>query len=48
MIEFLTSNWEWILVAYFIAEKIVKVTPTKADDITLDIIWAGIRKVVGR
>lgn len=48
MIEFLTSNWEWILVAYFIAEKIVKVTPTKADDITLDIIWAGIRKVVGK
>ena len=48
MIDFLITNWEWLLVGYFVAEKIVKVTPTKADDITLDILWAGIKKVVGK
>ena len=46
--DFLLTNWEWLLVAYFVAEKIVKVTPTQADDITLDIIWAGLRKVLGK
>jgi hypothetical protein len=48
MMEWITSNWEWILVGYFVLEKVVKISPTKADDITLDIIWSGLKKVVGR
>tara|TARA_R100001594_G_scaffold145992_1_gene196788 strand:+ start:465 stop:614 length:150 start_codon:yes stop_codon:yes gene_type:complete len=36
--EFLTSNWEWCLIALMIAEKIVKLSPSKNDDIILDSI----------
>ena len=44
--DFLTNNWEWILIGFMIAEKLVKMSPTKYDDIVLDIIWKNIRKMV--
>ena len=43
--EFLTNNWEWCLIALMIAEKIVKLSPSKNDDIVLDIIWNGIKNM---
>lgn len=46
--EWMITNWEWFLIAFFIAEKIVKITPTKYDDILLDILWSGLKKVVGK
>ena len=36
--EFLTNNWEWCLIALMIAEKIVKLSTSKNDDIILDSI----------
>jgi len=36
--EHLTQNWEYILAAFYAIEKIVKLTPTKHDDIITDII----------
>ena len=36
--EFLTNNWEWCLIALMVAEKIVKLSPSKNDDIILDSI----------
>ena len=36
--EFLTNNWEWCLIALMIAEKIVKLSPSKNDDIILDSV----------
>ena len=36
--EFLNNNWEWCLIALIIAEKIVKLSPSKNDDIILDSI----------
>ena len=44
--HFLTNNFEWILIGFMIAEKLVKISPTKYDDIVLDIIWKNIRKMV--
>ncbi len=37
MMEWLTSNWEYVLVGFYALEKIVKITPTKYDDIALDM-----------
>jgi hypothetical protein len=36
--EFLTNNWEWCLIALMVAEKIVKLSPSKNDDIILDSV----------
>lgn len=45
IILFLGHNWQWLLLGYYIAEKVVKLTPTKYDDITIDIVWAGLKKL---
>jgi hypothetical protein len=47
-VEFIAANWEWFLLGFMIAEKLVKLSPTKADDILLDIVWESIKKTVGR
>ena len=44
--DFLTNNWEWILIGFMVLEKLVKLSPTKYDDILLDIVWKNIRKLV--
>jgi len=35
---FLTSNWEWILLAFYVVEKVVKLSPSKKDDVIFDMI----------
>ena len=44
--EWITNNWEWVLIAFMIAEKGVKLSPTKYDDIILDIVWKNLKKIV--
>ena len=46
--EFMAANWEWIMLGFYVAEKVVKLTPTKYDDIAFDIIGGGIKKMVGK
>ena len=38
MTEWITSNWQYILIAVMVAEKLVKLSPSKNDDIILDSI----------
>ncbi len=37
-IEFFSKNWMWIMIAFWAAEKVVKLTPTRYDDILIDMI----------
>ena len=46
--EFLANNWEWVLIAFMVAEKLVKLSPTKYDDIVLDIVCKNIKKMMGK
>ena len=46
--DFLTSNWEWLLIGFMVAEKLVKMSPTKYDDIVLDIVWKNLKKLMGK
>ena len=38
MDKFIIENWEYLLLGFMILEKIVKLTPTKKDDIIFDMI----------
>ena len=38
MTEFLLANWEYILVGFYALEKIVKLSPSKKDDIIFDAV----------
>jgi len=46
---FLTSNWEYVLLAVYVIEKVVKLSPSKKDDVIFDmIIKPIIDKVKGK
>ena len=46
---FITSNWELVLLAMYVVEKIVKLSPSKKDDVIFDMILKPIiDKVKGR
>ena len=40
--EFLTSNWEYVLIALFCVDKVVAISPSKWDD----LIWTSIKKLI--
>jgi|TARA_Y100000310_G_C20352238_1_gene654923 hypothetical protein len=46
--EWLQANWQYVLVGFYAVEKIVKASPSKYDDILLDVVWGSVKKVVGK
>ncbi len=36
--SWLMENWEYVLIVFYALEKIVKLTPTKYDDIIFDAV----------
>jgi len=42
--DFLTNNWEYVLLVFMVAEKLVKISPSKKDDILLDVVWGFVKK----
>lgn len=46
--EWLSANWEWVLLAFMVLEKVVKLSPTDKDDILVDVVFQGLAKMVGK
>ena len=44
--DWLSANWEWVLLGFMISEKLVKMSPSDKDDILLDVIIQGLTKMV--
>lgn len=38
MFDFITSNWEYVLLALYVLEKGIKLSPSKKDDLIFDMI----------
>ena len=38
MLSFLTANWEWFLLALYVLEKAIKLSPSKKDDLIWDMV----------
>jgi len=38
LLDVVAKNWQWFVLGFMALEKIVKVTPTKWDDIVLDMV----------
>ena len=38
MMDVLMANWEWIMLGFYTLEKIVKLSPSKKDDIIFDSV----------
>ena len=48
MVEFLSSNWSYALIAILAIDKAVAMSPSKMDDLLWTIAKKAIRKVVGK
>jgi len=47
--QMLLANWEWVLLALYVVEKAVKLSPSKKDDVIFDMILKPIiDKVKGK
>jgi len=46
--EWFAEHWLWCVAVFWMLEKIVKMTPTKYDDILIDIIYGGLKKALGK
>ena len=46
--DMIMNNWDIALAVFFVLEKLVKLSPTKYDDILLDMVWGGLKKMVGK
>ena len=46
MSEWIAANWEYVLVVLYAVEKIVKLTPTKYDDIVFDMLMKPIKEKI--
>jgi len=44
--EWLNTNWEWLLLGSYLLDKIAKATPTPYDDFVIDVVWGGLKKLV--
>ena len=44
--EWLSANWEMVIVVFFCLEKIVKLSPSDKDDILVDVVWQGLTKLL--
>ena len=45
MVEFLVNEWQLSIVIYTDVNYIVKLSPTKTDDILLDLFWGNLKKL---
>ena len=49
MMSFVTANWEYILLGLYVLEKVIKLSPSKKDDLIFDMILKPIiDKIKGR
>ena len=46
--EWLSANWEMVIVDFFCLEKIVKLSPSDKDDILVDVVWQGLTKMLNK
>ena len=38
MLSLISSNWEWVLLALYVIEKAIKLSPSKKDDLVWDMV----------
>ena len=38
MMSFITTNWEYLLFALYVVEKVIKLSPSKKDDLVWDMV----------
>ena len=40
--QWILGNWQWILLAFYVLEKVIKLSPSKKDDVIFDMVFKPI------
>ena len=48
MLEVLSNNWEYVLIAILCVDKVVALSPTECDDLIWTSVKKSIFKIVGK
>jgi len=48
MVEILSNNWEYVLIAILCVDKVVALSPTEWDDLIWTSVKKSIFKIVGK
>ena len=46
MLSFITAMWEWCLLALYVIEKAIKLSPSKKDDLIWDMVLMTLLEMV--
>ena len=46
MIDWITREWQLCIVIYTALNYAVRLSPTKTDDIILDMVWGNLKKMM--
>ena len=46
--EYIAEHWYWVLIVFYVLEKVVKLSPAKWDDILVDGIKSMLAKWSGK
>ena len=38
MFSLISANWEWFLLTLYVVEKVIKLSPSKKDDLVWDMV----------
>lgn len=47
-LDWLGKNWQTMVAAFYIADKVVKATPWPQDDFVVDVLWKALTRLVSR
>ena len=49
MLSLISANWEWFLLVLYVVEKVIKLSPSKKDDLVWDMVLKPIvNKIKGK
>jgi len=43
--DWIWNNWQYVLLIFWVLEKVVKLTPLPYDDILVDVIFRGLKSL---
>ena len=44
--QWILGNWQWILLAFYVLEKVIKLSPTKKDDVIFDMVLKPVYEAI--
>ena len=44
--QWILGNWQWVLLAFYVLEKVIKLSPSKKDDVIFDIVLKPVYEAI--